>query len=355
MTMEMQAIDVKGHIFPPGEIIAERFKISEFIGRGPFGEVFKAQDTLIEADVALKIFHQEVIRNPLDHERFLNAARAARTLTQRNVVRLHDSGMHKEHPWVSMQHLEGLSLRKVLQMRRSKGEHFTLEELEPIVGQITLALQHVGRDSPHGNLKPENVIFLPELVKVTDSYILAATAPEVFSERLKESTYLAPELHGSDFHADGRCDVYSVGIIIGEMLFGEDYVPGGGDVQASPVAAIDALCARATAFDPSERYPSVEALSEDFATLVDTGRLLQRGSARGESSPPPPPPPPSVAPPRSGSPPPNPLHEETPRDIGEPLEEDLATTEVKRGELAAEIGDLLQTNEVQRGQLPPPP
>lgn len=382
MTMELKAIDVKAQIFPPGEVIAERFKITELIGEGPFGQVFKAQDTLIEADVALKIFRKEIVQNPLHQERFLSAARAARTLTQRNVVRLHDSGMHKDHAWVSMQHLEGLSLRKILKMRQSKGEHFTLEELEPIISQITLGLQHVGRDSPHGNLKPENIVFLPELLKITDSYVLSAIAPEIFSSRLKDSTYLAPELHGGDFHPDPRCDVYSVGMILGEMLFGEDYVPGGGDMQGGPQAALDALCGRATAFDPSERYASVEALSEDFATLVDTGRLLERRANAGEPARPPMPPPapqsgkpspsgggppaPPTAPPAPPMAPPtppsrageaNPLLEETPRDIGEPLEEDLATMEVSRTEekKGIELGDLLETNEVQRGQLPPPP
>ncbi|MBA2662994.1 MAG: protein kinase [Bradymonadaceae bacterium] len=351
MTMELKAINVKAQILPPGEIVAGRFKIGEMIGEGPFGQVFKAQDTLIEADVALKVFAADVLRNPLDQERFLNAARAARTLTQKNVVRLHDSGVHKDHPWVSMQHLEGLSLRKVLQMRESKNEHFRLEEIEPIISQITLALQHVSRENPHGDLKPENVIFLPDFIKVTDSFILSAIAPEVFAKRLGQSVYLAPELHTPDDHANGRCDVYSVGIIIGEMLYGRDYTPGSAPPGAHG-AALDALCRRATAFDPAERYESVEALAEDLGTLVDTGRLLQARGARPPSPPPPP------APGRMPPVPPaaNPLMAETSRTIGEPLQEDIATTEVKRTPptevkrppVPVQLSDMLKTNEAGR-------
>ena len=151
MTMDLKAIDVSGQLFPPGEIVAGRFRLGEMIGEGPFGQVYKAHDTLADTDVALKVFTPDVLRNPMDQERFLNATRSARALTQRNVVRIHDSGVHKDHAWISMQHLEGLSLRKLLELRKVKGEGFSLEEIEPIIGQITLALQHIGREHPHGN------------------------------------------------------------------------------------------------------------------------------------------------------------------------------------------------------------
>ncbi|TXD37693.1 protein kinase [Lujinxingia vulgaris] len=350
MTMELKALDVQGLYFPPGEVIAERFKLEERIGEGSFGQVYRAEDTLIETDVAIKLFATDVLRTPIDEERFLKATRAARALTQRNVVRLHDSGVHKGHPWVSMQHLEGLSLDKVLKMRGERGQRFELDELEPIVQQITLALQHIGRDYPHGNLKPQNIILMPDLLKVTDTYVLAALAPEVFAGRADESPFVAPELRSASVVPDARVDVYSVGALIKAMVFGQEHTPGSYQGE-SPLEAVDALVRRAMAFDRSERYASVEALSEDFSTIVDTGlRLANAGVVSEAPAAPPAPPAPPVAPP--GAPGADPLAQETAMDIGEPLEDDIATVEVKRSSQKPELIDMLPTNEVDRDAHP---
>ncbi|TXD36395.1 protein kinase [Lujinxingia vulgaris] len=349
MTMELKALDVQGLYFPPGEVIAERFKLEERIGEGSFGQVYRAEDTLIETDVAIKLFATDVLRTPIDEERFLKATRAARALTQRNVVRLHDSGVHKGHPWVSMQHLEGLSLDKVLKMRSEREQRFELDELEPIIQQITLALQHIGRDYPHGNLKPQNIILMPDLLKVTDTYVLAALAPEVFAGRADESPFVAPELRSASVTPDARVDVYSVGALIKAMVFGQEHSAGSyrGDSQ---LEAVDALVRRAMAFDRGERYASVEALSEDFSTIVDTGLRLANAGVVSEAPAAPPAPP--VAPP--GAPGADPLAVETPMDIGEPLEDDIATVEVKRSSQKPELIDMLPTNEVDRDAHPTP-
>ncbi len=367
MTMELKAINVSGQFFPPGELVAGRFRVGEMIGEGPFGQVFKAHDTLADTDVALKVFAPDVLRNPMDQERFLNATRSARALTQRNVVRLHDSGVHKDHAWVSMQHLEGLNLRKLLDLRKIKNEGFSLEEIEPIIGQITLALQHISRECPHGNLKPENIIFLPDFIKVTDSFIFPALSGEVFRERLEKSPYLAPELRQNSDIFDARCDVYSVGKIIGEMYYGD--VDAGGSIERN--SGLDALYERATAADVSARYASVEELAEDLGTLLDTGMLLQM-RRHGAPVPPPPAPPTPVlavdAEPHS-LPPAPPAFSEIPAGVEADKaipEEEIATIEVRRssGDLppmpgsvsdsSAEpsLGDLLDTIEADRTQMP---
>lgn len=366
MSMEMKAVDLQG-FFPPGESIAERFTLTDKIGKGPFGEVYRADDNLIEAPVAIKIFDSAVIKTPLEEETFLKATRRARALTQKNVVRLHDSGVHKDHPWVSMQQLEGLNLRKVVRLRRDRDEGFSLEELEPIISQITLALQHIGRDYPHGDLKPENIIFLPDLVKVTDSYILSALSESAFADGNANNSFIAPELQSPGGQVDPRCDVYSVGAIIGHMLFGDDYEPGSQSQERGVLAAVDTLCRRAMAFDPAERYPSVEALNEDFTSIVDTGALLQKSSPTPPTAPPAPPSAPGISAPSGPvspstappAPPPadrpaNPLDVETSPDIGMPLEKDLATSEYDREAHRANLGDMLPTNEVDRDSFPKP-
>lgn len=399
MTQELKAPDFAGRFLPPGEVIADRFEVGEKIGEGPFGQVYLADDNLIEAEVALKVFDPEVTKTPVDEEKFVKAARRARALTQENVVRLHDGGVHRDHPWVSMQHLEGLNLRKVVGLRRKRGESFGLVELEPLVSKITLALQHVGRDYPHGNLKPENVILMPDLLKVTDSYLLSALPRSVFARRNSDNPFVAPELQTEEQREpDSRCDVYSLGALIGFMLFGEEYQPGSEAGAPGGLSAVDALCRKAMAFDPTERYGSVEELAEDYTSIVDTGSLLsgttsdsdhtvesregaRRDLPEGESSM-------EVMElhpddvefeekgvrrdlPESESSmevvelhpddvqleeesAPDPLDVETAPDIGMPLEDDLSTEEYDRETHSPELADLLPTNEVDREKFPSP-
>jgi len=356
ISQELKAIKLDDQLFPPGEKISERYVLGELIGKGPFGEVYKAHDEEIDADVAVKIFAKELIASPVQQEQFGIAGRQARGHSQANLVRVHDSGVHKGHPWVSMQYLEGLSLRKVLGLRRSKGEVFGLDEIEPVITQISLALTHGEREAPCANLKPENIIFMPDLLKVTDTYLLSAFGVEGLRSRLNESTYLAPELHTKGAEADKRADVYSLGVIIGEMAFGGDYTPG--SAVPDELAGLDVLCQRATAFAREERYPSIEALVGDLTALVDTGTLH-------ESSTPPPPPVPPPAPAKPAAPPitarqtatlpaiaPPPAPKVAPSEKNKKLpapaaDEDLATVEYSR-EKEPEIQDLLTTNEVGR-------
>ena len=393
MTQQLEAVGADDRFLPAGEVVADRFKLDKKVGEGPFGQVFRATDTLIDTEVAIKVFSSDLVGDPPQEEQFLKATRSARALTRKNVVRLHDSGIHRDHPWVSMQRLEGLNLRKVTRLRWQRKESFGIQELEPILSQITLAVQHVSRDYPHGNLKPENIIFLPELVKVTDSYLLAAIPGKAFAEANRDCFSIAPELRGEHTgDADARCDVYSVGAIIGHMLFGADYTPGSESDAPGALSAIDTLCQRAMADKPDERYPSVEALNEDFTAVVDTGALLEtRPSSPPTGARRPPEPGPDVVGNEAGPDEPtqvvespangtsaqavdsdsavdeapaerepdaspdsatgsDPLDTKTSPEIGMPLEEDIETAEYDRDN-PPELGDLLETNEVTREQL----
>jgi serine/threonine protein kinase len=284
MSEKLRAVTSTARLIAEGEVIADRFTLGELVGEGPFGQVYRAGDELTETKVALKVFEPDLLETPPDEEQFLEATGKARKLTQRNVVRVHDSGMSRGFPWVSMQYLEGLSLRKTLEMRERKGERFDLEEAEPLVSQVTMALQHIGRQSVVGDLKPSNIFFLPDLVKVTDGYVMSALPTEAFVRRLDDSRYLAPEIREAPGEADARADVYSLGVILGEMVFGPEYTPGTTEFADDFEQALDRLCHRATAEQPGERYDNLETLSEDVSTLVDTGHLLEHpgtGTAAG--------------------------------------------------------------------------
>lgn len=281
MTRELKAVDSGGpQRFESGDGIAGRFRVDEFIARGPLGEVYRARDDESEAVVAVKLFDPELIETAEEQSRFERVARRMKSMTQANVVRLYDSGIDdtgaESLPWVSMEYLQGLTLRKALQLRDKKGQRFEVEELESIVRQIVRALQHLGRAFPHGNLKPSNVFILPDRVAVTDGFELSAFAPDTWVERLNDSVFLAPELRAEGGELTKRADVFSLGTIIRRMRFGEE---GDSATLSTDIdEGIDRLCRRATASTPADRYPSPEALCEDLLTLIDTGQLLDDGA-----------------------------------------------------------------------------
>ncbi|MFW5968896.1 MAG: protein kinase domain-containing protein [Persicimonas sp.] len=346
MTQSMRAVDAD-RIFPPGEVLADRFELRALVGRGPFGEVYRAEDSVIEAEVAVKVFAPEITEDPRHQERFVEATRAARSMTQTNVVRVHQSGVHRDHGWVSMQMLEGLSLSKLIEMREKKDEGFDLEEVEPIVSQVTLALQHINREYPHGDLQPTNVMMLPELVKVTDHYVFSAVDTDLFAERRADSPYVAPEVLAGRETIDVRSDVYSLGMIVGRMIFGPGYSAGDAYQGEAKLERVAQLCERATAADPDQRYGTVEALSEDFATLVDTGALLDDTQEPDAQVP---------APPEEtleevSAPPPAPT---TPASSPS-IEDEIATREYDRDEAqqaGPDVAELLETREMDRDDYP---
>src|SRR5438477_12523500 len=110
---------------------------------------------------------------PEERRVFVEELHKAQRLAHPNIARIYEAGDDNGRPFVAAQYLEGLTLRRIMDLRRQKGQKFTLQEVEPIVAQIAAALDAAGA---HGNLKPDNVIVLPDLLKLTD-FGLAPSLP----------------------------------------------------------------------------------------------------------------------------------------------------------------------------------
>jgi len=292
--------------FVVGDKISDRYDVKEIVGRGPHGAVLKVFDTEIEVDVALKVLDSGVVAGPEDQERVLAALRKARQLNHPNVVRIFDADVASGRIIYTMQYLEGLTLRRILQNRWEKRQVFTLLEAEPIVSQLCLAMQHAHRVGPHGLLKPENVAVLPDVIKVMDFGLGAGLAAPTLTTRAMEmgaggELYFPPEVRAGAA-PDTRADVFALGVILGELLSGERYRGDGEfDLLALNPAlppAIAEVVERAIAADPANRYATAPDLAADLASVIDTGKVR---AARGESgavsmdAPPAPAPGPAVA------------------------------------------------------------
>ncbi|HKD39774.1 MAG TPA: serine/threonine-protein kinase [Myxococcaceae bacterium] len=258
---------VLGAPYKSGAVIAERYVMKDVLGSGPLGFVLRARDQQSDADVAIKLIHPRFLQTPEERKFFAERIGSVRALSHSNLARIYDDGEDLGWPFYATQYLEGLTLRKIIELRIEKGELFSLREVEPIFGQIASALDAAHGLGPHADLKPENVIILPDLLKVSDFGLGLAMprVPFVQALRLRRADrYAAPEyISGSE--VDHRADVYSLGVMLGEMLSGQ--IPDGAIpelTQINPVLPerLEGLYRKALNADPAARFSSAREMVE---------------------------------------------------------------------------------------------
>ncbi|RKI02900.1 protein kinase [Corallococcus sp. AB030] len=264
----------EGAPYKPGDVVADRYAIQEVVGAGPLGFVFRAQDQAIDVEVALKVIQPRLVQQPEERTQFALSMRVGKKLNHPNLVRVYEEGVDGDRPFFTMQLLEGLSLRRMMEQRAAKGQLFTLKEVEPLLAQMAAALDGAHRFGPHSDVKPENVFVLPDLLKVSD-YGLGLAVPHLpFVQAQKghrAAAYIAPEyVNGAEL--DTRMDVYSLGVLMGEMVTG--LLPEDGGVPEVSVRhpdlppAFESLYRRALNVNPLARPKSGGDLHAEFAALV---------------------------------------------------------------------------------------
>lgn len=270
-------------IFVPGEVVAGRYTIMEQIGAGGVGAVYRARDTEVDVDVALKGISPNLLQTEEEQKNFSKAMKAARKLQHPNIVRLYEEGMHQQpnRRFFTMKLLDGLTLRKIIRLRHDQGQAFSADEIIPIFQQLAAALDYAHKQTWHGDVKPENVIVLPDVLKLTDFNLVKALPLKPFlgiaKSRSKGFPYIAPELRVEAQRIDGRVDVYSLGVMLAEMLTGLVYEGHFSKAfsaaleQLSP--RLDGLIRRALAEHPDGRFTKA---SELVTELEDA--LVARGS-----------------------------------------------------------------------------
>ncbi|MDX1583506.1 MAG: protein kinase, partial [Thermoanaerobaculia bacterium] len=228
-------------VFDPDDIVADRYKIIRFIGRGGMGEVYEAEDLDLDVRVALKTVRPEIADNDVALERFRREIQLARKVTHPNVCRIFDVGHHRleateeqeerEIVFLTMEHIEGETLAKLI---REDGR-FDEESALPIVEQITAAIDAAhGAGIVHRDFKSSNVILsddpaYPGGVRavITDFGLARGILPgdalttslSSSSQALGTPTYMAPEqVAGSEITQ--AADIYSLGVVVFEMMTG---------------------------------------------------------------------------------------------------------------------------------------
>src|SRR4051794_15593760 len=275
-------------------VVDGRYRITHRIGSGGMADVYCARDAHLGRDVAIKVLHRRFARDREFVERFKREASAAASLNHPNVVNVFDRGEHDGTYYIAMENLPGRTLKEVIQQEAPLGQRRTIDLAIQILQAAGFAHR---RGVVHRDFKPHNVIVGDDdSVKVTDFGIARAGASEMTETGsiMGTAQYLSPE-QAQGQRVDARSDLYSIGIILFELLTGRVPFTGESAVSialkhvsepAPPVsafrpdvhAALEAIVARSLVKDPAGRFQS----AEEFVLALDEARRAIASGQPGE-------------------------------------------------------------------------
>ena len=240
-----------------GRKLDGRYEIIELIGVGGMADVYKATDVMENRTVAVKILKAEYSENEEFVRRFRNESKAIAVLSHPNIVKIYDVGFTDEIQFIVMEYIDGITLKELLEQQ---GVLRWKDALKFVV-QILKALQHAhDKGIVHRDIKPQNIMLFPDgTIKVMDFGI--ARFSRIDGKTLSDKTigsvhYISPEQAKGEM-TDERSDIYSVGVMLYEMLTGRKPFDG-----ENPVA-IAVKHMQETPIPPREIMPSIpESLEE---------------------------------------------------------------------------------------------
>jgi serine/threonine protein kinase len=250
-------------------------EIQGVLGQGGMGLVYRALQKNLGRTVALKVLSPELSSDPDFVDRFTREARALALLNHPHIVAVYDSGIHERVPYLVMEYVEGTSLRALM---GSSG--LSAERALEIVPQICDALQYAhSQGVVHRDIKPENILVDRQgRVKVADFGLARLAGPRT-SQVTRSSVilgtphYMAPEQVENPAAVDHRADIYSLGVVLYEMLTGG--LPLGRFEPPSQKAKLsrrlDPVVLKSLEKDPALRYQSATQLKEGLSLVKKGG------------------------------------------------------------------------------------
>ena len=271
-------------------VIANRYEVIQHIGQGGMADVFRAVDTILNREVAIKILRSDLSTDAVSILRFEREAQAATALAHPNIVEVYDVGDYKGHHYIVMEYVRGQTLKQVI---RSRGPLLT-EEAVDIMKQLSSAVAEAhSRGIIHRDIKPQNVIVMADgSVKILDFGIATAKGSMQLTQAnnvMGSVHYLAPELAKGE-SASPQSDIYALGIVLFEMLAGDvpfkaeqavqvalkqmrDPLPDIRVINPMVPQSVANIINRAAAKNPADRYRSAEEMMIDLSTCLRQERL----------------------------------------------------------------------------------
>ncbi len=264
-----------------GKVLDGRYEILEEVGNGGMAVVYKAKDFDTGAIVAVKILREEYLDNEEFCRRFRNESRAIALLNHPNIVKIFDVCNSPSLQYIVMEYIDGISLKDYIEQQRvvrvKEAVHFTT--------QILRALMHAhSKGIVHRDIKPQNIMLLPNgRIKVTDfgiARLITSQTSTMTDKAIGSVHYIAPE-QARGAVTDARADLYSVGVMLYEMLTGKLPFEANSAVsvavmqlQADPKmprqinpnipVGLEEITIQAMQKDPNARYQSAAEMLQDL-------------------------------------------------------------------------------------------
>ncbi len=272
-----------------GELVNDRYEIEKLIGEGGMANVYLAKDTILDRKVAVKVLRGDLAGDEKFVRRFQREALAASSLSHPNIVEIYDVGEDNGNFYIVMEYIDGKTLKQLIKKRGV----LTLPETIDIMMQLLDALA-TAHDSYiiHRDIKPQNIMIKDSgLVKITDFGIAMAlnSAQLTQTNSVMGSVHYLPPEQASGKGSTIRSDIYSLGILMFEMLTGR--VPFKGDSaveialkhmkeplpsvrEINPVVpqSVENIILKAAAKNPKNRYKDVRDMKDDLKTCLDEDR-----------------------------------------------------------------------------------
>ncbi len=211
---------------PARELLADRYELEELVGTGGMSSVYRARDTLLERPVALKILHEHFESDEEFVERFRREARAVARLSHPNIVGVIDRGEAGERQFIVFEYVDGENLKEMIDRTGPLPVRRAIELGLDIAQGLSFAHKN---GLVHRDVKPQNVLLANGgEVKVTDFGIARSLEVQGVTQTgtvLGTSNYIAPE-QASGRPVSPQTDVYSLGVVLYELLTGEVPFPG---------------------------------------------------------------------------------------------------------------------------------
>lgn len=267
-----------------GKCLGNRYEILDQLGGGGMSLVYKAKDKFLNRLVTIKVLRSIYTSDNEFARRFKREARAVASLSHPNIVNIHDIGQEDAMHYLVIEYIDGENLKEFIR----KNKEITFQETLNIISQICEALQHAHDNNiVHRDVKPQNILIANDgRVKLTDFGIAVETTETITNNDMVMGSvhYISPE-QAQGKKATSRSDIYSLGVILYEMLTGR--LPFTGDnpvavalkhVQEEPERPsrinpaiseeLERVVMKALEKDPQKRYPTARQFSEDLNKAI---------------------------------------------------------------------------------------
>ncbi len=285
-----------------GKRLDGRYEVQEIIGVGGMSVVYKAYDNIDDRIVAVKVLKDEYSANEEFKRRFKNESKAIALLSHPNIVKVYDVNFGEKLQYIVMEYIDGITLKEYI----NKQGAITWNDALFFMTQILRAVQHAhDKGIVHRDIKPQNIILLSNgNIKVTDFGIARFSRSEtktLTEQAIGSVHYIAPEQAKGE-HTDEKADIYSLGVVLYEMLSGD--VPFEAesavsvalmqlqadakkltDINSDIPLGLEQICIRAMQKNPIDRYQTATEMLLDIEEIIKNPNTTFNYTVKSDNNP----------------------------------------------------------------------